>query len=72
MGKRKPNAADRELADYVRGLPVGKHLIVVDEEKGQPILKPEGGRVLLDLNRVTIVPHGGTRSVRVTMEGEGK
>lgn len=66
MKKRKPTAADRDLADYVCNLPVGKHLVIVEEEKGQVVLKPEGGRIMFfDPNRITIVPNG-MRPVRVT------
>ena len=66
MKKRKPNAADRDLTDYVRNLPVGKHLVIVEQEKGQAVIKFEGGRIMfLDPNRITIVPNG-TRPVRVT------
>lgn len=48
--KRRPTAEDRDIADYVRNLPVGRHLVVVDSqsENGMRYLslarpKMEGG-----------------------------
>lgn len=50
----------RAVYEVVTRLPEGKHLIVVEPEKGQAVLKPEGGAVFEDLEgkRVTIVRNG--------------
>lgn len=57
----------RAVYDSICRLPVGKHLVVVEMEKGQAILKPEGGSIFFDVgdNRVTIVPDGLNGMVRV-------
>jgi len=52
--KRRPTAEDREIADYVRKLPVGRHLVEVTPEGyankiqflPQAKLKVEGGMYL--------------------------
>lgn len=66
--KRKPNASDRDIADYVRALPVGKHIIEVQLERGQAVLKSEGGLITASGdNRISIHRHAGERPVRVSI-----
>ncbi len=73
MGKRKPNAADRDLADYVRNLPVGKHMIEVEVERAQACLKSEGGLIMMSGdNRISIPRFAGERPVKVSMQLGGK
>ncbi len=75
MKHRRPTARDRELARLLLDLPEGKHLVTVEPEKGQAMLKPEGGMIFIHwhegdqaLRRYTIVPRGAGGFVRVTLE----
>ena len=59
MARRKPNALDRDIADYVWNLPPGRHCIEVRDSVGldYPPLKPEGGMMLeRDYHRITFIP----------------
>ncbi len=61
MKKPRPTKADRDIADYLRGLPLGKYVIDVREDT-KAVLKPEGGLVINhDGRNITIARSGLTR-----------
>lgn len=59
MSKRRPNGYDRDIVEWLSSLPVGEHRLVVETERAQAILKPEGGMIFSDPaggKRITIYP----------------
>lgn len=60
----------RSVRAAITSLPDGKHMILVEDEQGQSVLKPEGGAVFLDLDgkRVTIIRKGFYGPVRVSLQ----
>ncbi len=58
MGKRKPTAFDRDLADYIVKLPIGVTHIQVHQDDYRSLYKKEGGMIVLSDTRVIrIVPN---------------
>jgi hypothetical protein len=60
VGRRRPTAIDREIADYVMRLPIGTHEVVVENDDERAFLKSEGGMVI----------HHGDRRVIFVLEEE--
>ena len=55
--RKRPTAGDREIADYLRSLPIGQHSIIVEAANDLPHLKPEGGLVFShEGHRCIIIP----------------
>jgi len=56
---KRPTAQDRDIADYVRRLPVGRHLVEVTNE-GVAKLKVEGGlHIWLADRHINFMPYLG-------------
>ena len=54
---RRPTALDREIADVIRQLPIGEHMITVEAHGASPILKAEGSAIFVaEDRRFIIVP----------------
>lgn len=58
MRKRKPRAFDRDLVEYLNGLPDGRHIIVVEPDGFGPVIKAEGGISigLANNRRLMVIP----------------
>lgn len=63
MKKRRPTAADRELAEYVRDLPFGKHIVDVSPQ-GRVLLEPEGGMIIHHDDKVITFARSGFVKVK--------